>query len=76
MSLKVIGWSALYVCLGAVTVTAFSPGSAPNTQTVNQTVTVPPSSSRIAFVSVEGASPGGYANVTVQASPGAKCSIR
>jgi hypothetical protein len=76
MSLKAIGWFALYVCLGAVTVTAFSRGSAPTTQTVNQTATALPSSSRIAFVSVEGASPGGYASITIQASSGAQCSIR
>ena len=76
MSLKAIGWFALYVCLGAVTVTAFSRGSAPTMQIVNQTATALPSSSRIAFVSVEGASPGGYASVTIQASSGAQCSIR
>jgi hypothetical protein len=71
MSLKVIGWSALYICLGAVTVTAFSRGSSPATQTTAPAL----KTGEIAFVSVNGANPGGYASVTVETAPGVECSI-
>jgi hypothetical protein len=75
MSLKAIGWFALYVCLGAVTITAFSPGSAPATQSTNQTIAASRASG-VTFVAANGANPGGYASITVQTTPGAECSIR
>jgi micrococcal nuclease len=75
MTLKSLGWTALCVCIGAVTVTAFSPGSQPTT---NQAHVQPPavSESTPTILSVTGGSPGGYASVEVRTNPGADCSIR
>ncbi len=72
VSPKSLGWCALCICLGAVTVTAFSRGGSPATQTT----AAAPRTSEITFVSVHGANPGGYASVTVETASGAECSIR
>jgi hypothetical protein len=75
-SLGTVGWCALCACLGAVTVTAFSRGGAPSAQAISRSVAASSDSDRVAFISVKGASPGGYASVTIQASPGTECSIQ
>ncbi len=77
MARKYVGWLVLFVCLGAVAaVGAFSGSSAPATRPNYQPAAVPFNSGKVIFVSIESAKPGGYASVTVQASPGAECSIR
>ncbi len=76
MSLKTLGWYTLCVCIGAATVTAFSQRGQPATQSNNQLSSAALATSGITFASVEGASPGGYASVTIQTSPGAECSIQ
>jgi hypothetical protein len=76
VSLKSIGWCSLCVCIGAVSITALSRGGQPAIQPVNQTATASPGTNGVTIVSVNGASPGGYASVTVQTTPGAECSIR
>jgi hypothetical protein len=77
MARKYVGWLVLFVCLGAVAaVGAFSGSSAPATRPNYQPAAVPFNSGKVIFVSIESAKPGGYASVTVQASPGAECFIR
>jgi hypothetical protein len=74
MRLNSIGWCAVCVCIAAVAVTAFSWGGQPTTQPDKQLSAA--SSNGITFVSVNGASPDGYASVTIQTTPSAECSIR
>jgi hypothetical protein len=76
MSLKYIGWCALCVCIGAAAVAEFSQHDQQTSRPNNQPVPASPSTSGITFVSVNGASPDGFASVTIQATPGAECSIR
>jgi hypothetical protein len=72
--MKVLGWCALCVCVGGVAVSTLSLGGQSATQPASQSTAVP--STKITFLSVNGASPGGYASVTIQTNPGADCSIR
>jgi len=74
--LKSIGWCALCVCLGAVTVTAFSRGSQPTTQSDMRSFAASPNTIGVTIVSINAGSPGGYAGITVQTTPGAECSIQ
>jgi hypothetical protein len=76
MSLKYVGWCALCVCISAVAVTEFSEHGRQASQSINQSVAASPTTNGITFVSVNGASPAGFASVTIQATPGAECSIR
>jgi hypothetical protein len=84
MSIKSLGWLTLSFCIGAVSVATFSQAgqSAPQPdgpKVIRQdeplSTTLTPVSRDIKFVSVNGASPGGEASVTIQTTPGAECSI-
>jgi hypothetical protein len=69
---------ALFVFIGAALVTAYSQYTRYpqySWYTVNQTATTQPSLRGVAFVDVNGDSPGGHASVTVQTTPMADCTI-
>ena len=76
VSLKSIGLCAVCVCIGAVAVTTFLQGGQPVTQPHAQSPAASASANGITFVTVDGASPGSYAHVTVRTTPGVECSIR